>query len=321
MTSPPPRDDLRPTVHSGARSRRRARGGATPTAYDFRRPVQLSREHARLLQVCLDRFARQMATVVTSALRTVCTAQLLDVSERTYDEHVATLDELTYAVTMSAEPLPGHALLDVPLSFVMSAIDHMLGGAGAGVQPRRPLTELESAVVHDLAVRLLDELSRSLAGIVATTPALVGVEYDPRMVQAAAPGETVVVAAFELLVGDRRHPVTLCLPLVGLHPHLVRAAAPAPVTEKQRQQRSRAAELVDRRFRDVPVDAVVRFRTSHLPPDALATLAVGDVVRLGHGATDPLDVVVGETTFAQATAGTHGARLAALVVGTTKENA
>jgi len=293
----------------------------TPTAYDFRRPVQLSREHTRLLQVCLDGFARQMATVVTSALRTVCTAQLLDVSQRTYAEHVDSLDELTYAVTLSVEPLPGHALLELPLPAVMSAIDHMLGGAGAGVQPRRPLTELESAVVHDLVVRLLDELSHSLAGIIATTPAVVGVEYDPRLAQAASPGETVVVAALDLVVEERRHRVTLCLPLAGLHPHLVRAAAPAPVTDKERQQRSRSADLVDRRLRDVPVDAVVRFRPSHLASATLAALAVGDVVRLGHDATAPLDVVVGETTFAQATAGTHGARLAALVVGTTKENA
>ena len=76
-------------------------------------------------------------------------------------------------------------------------------------------------------------------------------------------------------------------------------------------------------LQDVPVDAVVRFRPTRLGPDALTHLAVGDVLRLSHRASDPLDVVVGDATFAQATAGSHGARLAALVVGTasTKENA
>ena len=57
--------------------------------------------------------------------------------------------------------------------------------------------------------------------------------------------------------------------------------------------------------------------------EAPASFAVGYVLRLSHRASDPLDVVVGDATFAQATAGSHGARLAALVVGTasTKENA
>lgn len=314
-----PRDDL-PPAHLGARGRRRARRGAPATTYDFRRPTQLSREHTRLLEVCLDGFARQMGTVVTSALRTVCTAQLVDVAQRTYAEHVDTLEVQTFAVTVRAEPLPEPVLLDLPLAAVMSAIDHMLGGAGTGEQPRRVLTELESAVVQDLLSGLLGQLGRSLRDIVATTPELVGVEYDARLVQAAAPGDAVVVATFDLAIEERRHRVTLCLSLAGLHPHLVRAAAPAPVTERERQQRSRAAELVDRRFQDVPVDAAVRFRPTRLAPDALTALAVGDVVRLAHRATTPLDVVVGETTFAHATAGTHGSRLAALVVGTTKEN-
>ena len=320
MTPLQPRDDLS-SVHLGARGRRRARSGVTPTAYDFRRPMQLSREHTRLLEVCLDGFARQLGTVVTSALRTVCTAQLVGIGQQTYAEHVDTLEDQTYAVTIAADPLPELVLLDLPLAAVMSAIDHMIGGAGAGEQPRRALTELESAVVHDLLVGLIAQLGHSLSGIVATAPTLVGVEYDARLVQAVAPGDAVVVATFDLVVEERRHRVTLCLPLAGLHPHLVRAAAPAPVTDREREQRSRAAELVDRRFQDVPVETAVRFRPTRLAPDALTALAVGDVVRLAHRATAPLDVVVGETTFAHATAGTHGARLAALVVGTTKENA
>lgn len=283
--------------------------------------MQLSREHTRLLEVCLDGFARQMGTVVTSALRTVCSAQLVGVAQKTYAEHVETLDDQTFAVAVAAEPLPELLLLDLPLAAVMSAIDHMLGGAGSSEQPRRVLTELESAVVQDLLVGLLGQLGHSLSGIVPTTPALVGVEYDARLVQAAAPGDAVVAATFDLLVEEGRYRVTLCLPLAGLHPHLVRAAAPAPVTDRERQQRSHAAELVDRRFQDVPVETAVRFQPTRMAPHVLTALAIGDVVRLAHRATAPLDVVVGDTTFAHATAGTHGARLAALVVGTTKENA
>lgn len=317
-----PLQTSRVPAHTGARARRRARSGAEPTAYDFRRPIQLSREHTRLLQVTFDGFARQMATVFTSALRTVCTARLRGVAQQTYAEHVDSLDAMTYAVKVSTEPLPGLALLDLPLPVVMTAIDQMLGGPGADNQPQRPLTDIESAVVRGVVNRLMGELAYSIASVVEVAPAVVGIEYNPQLAQASAPGDAVIVASLDLTIKDRTHAVSFCMPFAGLHPVLTKAAAPTPVSEHERRQRTRSAELVDRRFQDVPVDAVVRFRPTRLGPDALTHLAVGDVLRLSHRASDPLDVVVGEATFAHATAGSHGARLAALVVGTasTKEN-
>ncbi|MCF6378228.1 flagellar motor switch protein FliM [Nocardioides KLBMP 9356] len=308
-------------AHPGARGRRRARSGSAPAAYDFRRPIQLSREHTRLLQVSLEGFARQMGTVFTAALRSVCTVELDGVAQQTYAEHVDSLDAMSYAVTVGIDPVPGLALLDVPLPAVMSALDLMLGGPGSETQPERPLSDIEGAVVDKVIGRLLAELGTGLAGIVDITPTHVGTEYHPQLAQAAAPGDVVVVATFDLLIKERSHRITLCLPFTGLHPFLARAAAPAAVSERERALRSRAAELVDRRFQDVPVDAVVRFRPTRLDPGTLTHLAVGDVVRLAHGAGAPLDVVVGDATFAHATAGVHGARLAALVVGSASTSA
>ena len=67
------------------------------------------------------------------------------------------------------------------------------------------------------------------------------------------------------------------------------------------------------------MEVAVRFRSTRLAPDALADLELGSVVRLAHPASAPLDVTVDDTTFAHATAGAHGQRLAALIVGTRKE--
>lgn len=314
-------DTSRRTSYGDARARRRAGSGAEPTPYDFRRPIQLSREHSRTLQVTLEGFARQSATVFTSALRTVCTTQLLGVAQQPYAEYVDTLDATTYLIKFSAEPVAGLGLLNLPLPAVMSAIDHMLGGPGADEQPLRPLTDIESAVVQSLVTRILGELQYSLAEVVEVDAQKSGVEYSPQLAQAAGPADTMVVASFDLVIKDRSHRVTLALPFSGLHPHLVRAAAPSPVSERERDQRALAAEQVDRRFRGVPVEAAVRFRPTRLGPDTLSSLAVGDVLRLSHPSTAPLDVMVGDTTFAHATPGTHGARLAALVVSTSKENA
>ncbi|WP_426242370.1 flagellar motor switch protein FliM [Nocardioides sp. LHG3406-4] len=289
-------------------------------AYDFRRPIQLSREHSRILQLGFDGFARQATTVFTSALRTVCQVQLLTIDQRSYAEYVDSLNAPTYLTKFSADPMPGHGVLEIPLPATMACVDHMLGGPGMDHQPVRPLTDIEGAIVRTFVERLLGEMTYSLAGILELAPTVTGIEYSPQFAQVAGAADVMVVGTFSLRIDTRTSPMTICLPFNGLQPHLARAAAPAPVSDRERTQRAHAAELLAEAFNDVPVDVAVRFRSTRLDPGALSNVAVGDVLRLTHPASAPLDVAVDDTPFAHATAGATRNRLAALIVATPKEN-
>lgn len=288
--------------------------------YDFRRPIQLSREHSRTLQLGFDGFARQATTVLTSSLRTVCQVTLGSIEQRSYTEYVDSLDASTYLTMFSAEPMPGLGVLEIPLVATMACVDHMLGGPGNPDQPDRPLTEIEGGVIGGLIERLLGEMRYSLAPIVELEPAVTGIEYSPQFAQVAGAADVMVVASFDLRIDDRPHRMTVCLPFSGLLPHLATAAAPAPASERERAKRAHAAELLRDRFETVPLDVAVRFRPTRLGPGALSTLRPGDVISLNHPASAPLDVTVDDITFAHATAGAQGQRLAALIVGTRKEN-
>lgn len=288
--------------------------------YDFRRPIQLSREHSRTLQLGFDGFARQATTVLTSSLRTVCQVSLGSIEQRSYTEYVDSLNASTYLTMFSAEPMPGLGVLEIPLVATMACVDHMLGGPGNPDQPDRPLTEIEGGVIGGLIERLLGEMRYSLAPIVELEPAVTGIEYSPQFAQVAGAADVMVVATFDLRIDDRPHRMTVCLPFSGLLPHLATAAAPAPASERERAKRAHAAELLQDRFETVPLDVAVRFRPTRLGPGDLSALRPGDVLSLNHPASAPLDVTVDDITFAHATAGAQGQRLAALIVGTRKEN-
>lgn len=307
-----------PDASTDGRGPRRA---ADAVPYDFRRPIQLSREHSRMLQLAFDGFSRQATTVFTSALRTVCAVHLVSVEQRTYAEYVDSLNSTTYLTMFSAEPIHARGVLEVPLAAVMTSIDHMLGGSGPDQQPERPLSEIESSVARSLIERLLGEMRYSMAGVLPLEPVVTGVEYSPQFAQVASAADVMVVAVLELRINDRQYPITVCLPFGGLLPHLVRASAPVPVSDRERAQQARATEQLLAGFQRVPVPVSVRVRPTTLGPDDLAMLQIGDVIRLDHPAAAPLEVVVDGTTFAHATAGTRGPRLAALIVGTPKENA
>ena len=304
---------------SGAAARRR-RSRSEPVGYDFRRPIQLSREHQRILTLAFDNFARTATTVYTSTLRVICQVALVGIEQRAYAEYIESLGPQTYMTMFSADPMPGQGVIEMPVFAAMSTIDHMLGGPGSDDQPDRPLTEIESGVMKNFVERLLSEMRYSLSSLVPLEPAITGTEYSPQFAQIAGAADVMVVADFDLRIDERPHRMTICLPFSGLVPHLNNAANPSIVSERERLQKQRAAEMLEEQMANVPVTVAVQFRSTRLGPVDLSGLRPGDVIRLSHPAAAPLDVSVDETVFAHATAGARGRRLAALIVDTPKEN-
>lgn len=301
------------------RTRRRPRT-AEPTPYDFRRPIQLSREHQRTLQLGFDSFARQATTVFTSALRTVCTVALSGIEQRSYAEYVDSLGPSTYMTLFTADPIPGTGVLEIPLFAAMSCLDHMLGGPGSEEQPDRPLTEIEDTVFHGLVERLLGEMRYALDGIVTLDPQMTGVEYSPQFAQVASAADVMVVVSLELRIGEHAHRMSICLPFSGLLPHLANASGNGAVSERERAQRAQSAQLLKEQFQQVPVSVAVRLRPMAVSPAILAGLEPGSLLRLNHPSSAPLDVTVDGNTFAHATPGARGQQLAALIVTTPEES-
>jgi len=291
------------------------------TPYDFRRPVKLSRENSRTLQIAFETFARQVSTVMTSALRTVCQVDLLEIAQQTYTEYVETLGDITHMTVFTVEPMQGSAVLQMPLNVTMGCVDHLLGGPGPVDQPERPLTDLERAVVGGLFDRVVAEFRYAFSSLVSVDPVVVGVEYSPQLAQVANASDAMVVARFALHRGELEHPLTLCLPFNGLAPFLAAHGDGSTVSDRERALRAEASARLAAGLQEVPVEVSVRFRGTLADPIELSGLQVGDVVRLKHPAQAPLDVTAADVVFAHATAGSQGTSLAALVVASpTQEN-
>lgn len=302
-----------PARPGGGRVGRRPKGGA-PEPYDFRRPAKLSREHVRTLQIAYETFARQWTTLLTSTLRAVAQTSLVSIEQLTYDEYVGTLANPTVLGILALEPLPGSGILEVSMSNAMTSIDYLLGGAGQGTQPQRPLSDIESALLRGLFSRVLGELRYAFESLVRFDPQLIQIEYNPQFAQAAAPSDMVIVASFDLRVGADECLATVCLPFAGLFPHLEAASGHGLSSERERAAREAAARQVSRNLEAVPIDVAVRFRPARVTPEQVLTLQIGDVLPLPHPVSAPLAVTAADVTFAYAVPGSHGKHLACLVV-------
>jgi flagellar motor switch protein FliM len=291
--------------------RRRRRGEAR--SYDFRRPVRLAREHAHVLRVSMQTFARQAATLLTTSLRVVCQVSSTQLEELSYDEYLTSVAEGSVCAVLTMEPWQGRSLLTFDVTTLLTIIDHQLGGPGGEDQPDRPLTDIEQALIRQVLLRMLRELAYSLESLGRISPQLQGLESNVGFVQAAAPTDPVVVARLDLSIGNHSSEFTLCLPFAMLSPALEALTESSDAAEKERARRI-AAERTERRLADVEVPVAVRFDPIRMRSSLIGRLEIGDVVSLGHGTSRPLSVVSASTTFARAVPGASGKRLAVLIV-------
>jgi flagellar motor switch protein FliM len=195
----------------------------------------------------------------------------------------------------------------------------MLGGSGAGPQPRRPLTDIESGLGRRLLERTLGELALALTSVLDLRPSLTGIEQNPQFAQAAAATDVMIVANFELSLGSATGTASLAMPLDSLSAALTAAELRVASPEELRARR-RNRDRLDDHLEHVPVPVSVRFAPAHLRPDEILALGPGDVLHLPHRADQPLDVVVSGARAASAVAGSRGNRLACLIVPTPEES-
>ena len=303
-----------PTRSPGKMSRR---GNAGPTAYDFRRPIKLSREHIRTLQISFETYARSCGTLFTTRLRVVSSVSLVSIEQLNYDEYVASLSNPTVIAVVSIDPLPGTVLMEIASSAVMTALDHMLGGPG-GAQPERPLTEVEMPLLRGLLERLLGELRYGFEQLVDISPKLREIEYNAQFLRAHQPGDAVVIASFEMKIGSEECVASICLPFATILPVLEKQET-IELTAAERRVRETSLRKLTAGLAGAPIDVAVRFHPIRMRTDDIVELLPGDVVPLAHPTSVPLEVTVNETVFAHAVPGNQGARLACLVVPSPKE--
>ena len=294
-----------------------SRRGSGPTPYDFRRPIKLSRDHVRTLQICFETYARSCGNLLTTRLRVVSSVTLASIEQLNYDEYVSSLSNPTVIATVSIDPLTGTVLMEISSSAAMTAIDHMLGGPG-GPQPERPLTEVEMPLLRGLLERMLGELRYGFETLVDISPKLRDIEYNAQFLRAHQPSDAVVIASFDMKIGTEECVASICLPFTTILPVLEKQET-IELTPAERQVREISLRNLTAGLSAAPIDVAVRFQPIRMRTDDIVDLLPGDVVPLAHPTSVPLEVTVNETVFAHAVPGNQGARLACLVVPSPKE--
>ena len=282
--------------------------------FDFRKPNKLSRDHVRNLSIVHETFARQLSTVLSSTMRAVSTVSVSSIDQLTYDEYVRHTPNPTHLSVLSIPPLPGAALLQIPVALALTAVDLLLGGHGRNAPTERPLTEIEIGLMRTLVDRALRELTYAFESIVRIEPAVVVHESNPQFAQITAPTDMMVVVRLNLRIESVEAEGSLCFPYAMLQPVLDGFAGHAGHHDRQLTEIEESRTRLAARLHDVPVELQIVFPQVTLASTEIVDLHVGDIVPLGRSIDAPIWAVIEGQRVTQVRLGRRNKRLAAQVI-------
>lgn len=287
----------------------------TAQTFDFRRPSKFSRDNVRAFQIVHETFARQLSTVLATSLRAIAQVTLTSVEQSTYDEYVRSLPNPSYLMILSLNPLPGAAVLQLPLPIAFAAIDRLLGGTGEALSPKRPLTEIESNLMRSLVERTLRELEYAYETLVRVEAEIIQQEFNPNFAQIAAPSDMALTVHFEMRIGEKRGVASLCIPYQTMQPVLESLASQQLFADRTSHDPEIWQASLDDAVSEVTVEVSVVFDEVSLSAREIIELQVGDIVPLEHSIDQPVTVQVDGVPCYDAVTGRRGKRMACLVIG------
>lgn len=281
--------------------------------YDFGRSTTLSREHARVLEMSFEAFARQWGSLLSARTHGRSQVTVRSVSMQTYDEYGRSLPPATTLVVCALPGSDARAVIQFPASLATTWVVQMVGGRPSGDAQERPLTHIEQALMRALIADAIDHLVRSFDGVLPEGISITGIQHSSQFSQVAAANEPVIVAVLPIGYSGGTADASVMLPASVV----VRALAGGPANAPE----DALPGMIDRQVERTPVDLALRLAPRSIRPHEVLDLAVGDLITFPHTADRPLELMVGDQSIATAAVGTSGARLACVVTATTPEPA
>ena len=264
---------------------------STVTRYNFRRPDRISKEQLRSLHFLHDRYAVNLSSSLSAFLRAVTEVSIVSVEQFAYSEFLMSVPDPTAFYSFTLAPVEGVAALELNPSIAFTMVDRMLGGTGTTPAPNRALTEIEQNVLDAVVKLLLEHLTETWRPIAELQFRLQDRETRPQMLRVTGPNEVVILLAFEMRIGETRGMVNLCFPASAIETMEEKFAQGWQQTRRPTTEMEQAHLTTN--LGRVPLKVSTLLET-RLAARELLALKAGDVLSLGHPASGPVDVRVGQ---------------------------
>ncbi len=283
--------------------------------YDFRHPDRLSKEQNRLLHSIMENFCRFTATFISASTRSLVEMNVSSVDQLTYNEYLFSMSEPIALYIVRFKELGGRSIFEFSPRFVLFLVDRMLGGSGQMPDEDRDLTAIEERVSLNVIEKFFTNFSSVWKEVFSFTSIFETFESNPRLVQIAPPGESVVLISINMNIDGENSLFNLCIPFIVLQEPLRNLTSRTwNIDLKDDKKFMETRHKLKQRMMRTTLDATVILGKARTTLGDLAQMKEGDELRLFTKHESPLLMKIGEKKKFYVEPGFQGERKAVRIV-------
>lgn len=287
---------------------------ATVRTYDFRRPDKFNKDQLRTIAAIHESAALSMAVRLSSRLRVPIEVTAGTVEQVLYGEHVEHLELPRQLAVIEGDGIGAPALIDIDIRFCLAAVERLLGGTAMGQPEPRTPTGVEAEIIRRTTEELLEPLSTAWAQIAPMNMRVSELAFTPALLRVAAPSAAAAVVRFIVRVGDAEYPMAICYPSEAIAPVAPKLSVSSWYADSTGAVAADWRGRLEQAVGTAPVEVRATLGRAAISVSEIATISVGDVIRLDQAASGPILLTAANAAAARAVPGRSGERLAVRLI-------
>ena len=283
---------------------------------NFARPTKFTSDQERRLSRSLESFCRTASTRLSAELRVPIELEVIASTQLTFSTAQSQLPANSVCAVLEVNPIDTRMLLSAELSFVLCALEALLGAAPDHAPKDRRLTEIDWALSRRLFGTMLSQLSLIWHDVADVELGLGALEGTTENAQIAPFSEPTLSLTIEARIARTSSTLSLLVPYCAIAPV---AAAFSQRDGAGPSGSEDAADAVDAALRGVEITMRAEVSDTRMSVQDVLALKPGDVVRLDGQAAGGITLYADQVPVHRARPGRNGLKRAAQVIGPVEE--
>ncbi|MCZ6674852.1 MAG: FliM/FliN family flagellar motor switch protein [Verrucomicrobia bacterium] len=198
-----------------------------------------------------------------------------------YGKVIQKLEKPTHLALFRADPLPGIGFLEISPRLALSTVNKVLGGIGKPLKEERHLTKIETDLIEEFILILIQDWLGQWRYETTPVPSIVGHEVVPSTLQICEPNTSMLQFTLDVTIRESSGRIQVVVPLFMIEP-MVRHLESQRLTKVEPTTPTRLPSW-QQRYGDVPLSAEVTVSAGPMKVREFKNLKVGDTITLPEG--------------------------------------
>jgi flagellar motor switch protein FliM len=270
-----------------------------------------------MLYKVFETTAYQISREVSNFLRATAKVSLNSIDELSFEIFKNTCPEIMYINTLRLKPLKGFGCIAMDMGLCLSIVEKAFGGAGKTQNEIRKLTDTESSIVGNIVRIILEKIGNSWKPFDEMEWTVSDTAMEPRYLNIASEAEVVLLVSFTFNLEYCFGEMKFCVPVSSVDHTFDHFFSNRPSNTKENDTES--AESLKKLASNLKIAVTGVMDETNFTVNDVATLKVGDVLRLDNKITNNLKVFVEGKNKFYGKLGLYGSKKAMQIIGLSDE--